>query len=178
MTELTDTTLAVAIAAILASVALAKAFTFGRFVISVEQYRIVPPTMSRFVAVAVVGAEIAVSMGLLAPHWRRVSAELGIVLLSTLMAAMGRVLLDGRRGVECGCSLRTGGSPVSAASIARNGGLVLVLMFVAMLAVPGSSLGSQVAANAGAAGLGIALLYLSLEGIAALPAVPKRSKAP
>lgn len=177
MREWVDTALAAAVATVLTSVALAKASALERFVLSVREYRLVPPRGAKPVALAVIGAELALSVGLLAPQWRSAAAGLGIVLLAVLTAPMGFVLLQGRAGVECGCSLRPGGSPVGAASIARNAGLAVVLLLVGILSVPSSQFDVHVALNAGAAGLAIALLYLAFESLAALPEVPRRRKA-
>lgn len=177
MREWVDTALAVGVAAVLASVALAKAAALARFTLNIQEYRLVPLSLARPTALAVIGVEMAVSLGLLAPSWRFPAAMLGIVLLTVMTVAMGLVLLQGRRGVECGCSLRPGGSPVAAGAIARSVGLALILLLVGDLSVPWADLGAHSALNAAAGGLGLALLYLALESLSALPALPRRSKA-
>jgi hypothetical protein len=174
-----DMALAVAAATIFTSLAVGKAARFEHFVGHVAGYRLGSAVLARPLARAVIVSELALSAGLIVPQWRRIAAVLAAGLLVVFMGAMVRVMRQGRREVDCGCSLRPGVSTVGATSLLRNAGLALFLLLVRSISFPAHAddLGATVVLNAAAAGVVLALLYLAIEAMAALPEVARRRRA-
>ena len=123
--------IAVSLAAVFVSSAIAKLRDLTAFRDAAENYRIVP----RWIAAAMTGivppAEIAGAAGILLAPTRAVSALLLIALLGLFTAAIGVNLARGRRDIDCGCfgpALRQG---LSGWLLVRNG--ILVAFAVALL---------------------------------------------
>lgn len=161
--------LSTALAIVFASVALTKANKFAHFVQIVEQYHIAPTSFAKPMAIAVIAAEVALSAGLLVPATRERAAWFGVLLLLLFIAAMSSVLLRGRQGVDCGCSLVSGSSQVGSASLARNVGLTAALVGVALFRVSGVAPENSELLYASAGGVAVAFLYLAIETLSSFP---------
>lgn len=176
MSEWIDTVLAAAAATVFVSLALTKAGDIGRFARAVAAYRLAPARLATPIARAVIGLELALGVSLPIPEWRPQTGALGIALLAAFMAAMLRVLRQGRE-VDCGCSFRPGHAPIGGASLARNAGLALWLLVMALLRPRDVALPWAATLNACVAGIAAALLYLALENLTALPILGRDRRA-
>jgi hypothetical protein len=98
----------------------------ANFRAALEGYGLLPPALIEPALRLVPLAEFALASGLLTPHTRPLSALLAAGLLLAYGAAMLIVTVQGRRTLDCGCSLGGASQPVSAALIVRN--VILVLL--------------------------------------------------
>jgi hypothetical protein len=152
--------IALAGALLFGSAAAHKLRAFGVFEATFVEYRILPPGLARPTAILVVMMECALTLGLLLPEWRAVSAVAGGALLSVYALAIGVNLLRGRRDLDCGCTLQH--RPIGGWMIVRN--LVLgALLLIAALPVSNRPLGVPDIATILATLLVTALLYMAAD---------------
>lgn len=100
---------------------------FAEFVTTVRDYRLV--THSRAAALAIVGAEIVVTVGLLVPQTRGVAAIGAAILLGLYAGAIAINLRRGRTSIDCGCG--GGGQGISRLHVVRN--LILMSLSVPVM---------------------------------------------
>jgi hypothetical protein len=98
----------------------------ANFRAALEGYGLLPPALIEPSLRLVPLAEFALASGLLTPHTRPLSALLAAGLLLAYGAAMLIVTVQGRRTLDCGCSLGGASQPVSRALIWRNAALALL----------------------------------------------------
>lgn len=95
---------------------------------ALEGYGVLPPALVEQALRLIPLAEVAAAVGLLMPPTRSLAALLGAGLLLAYAVAMTRVVVQGRRTLDCGCSLGGAGQPVSAALILRNAILAVLAL--------------------------------------------------
>ena len=133
---------------------------------ALASYRLIPGNWTSPAAILLVGAEIAIAVGLCLPAWARTAALGAAGLLLTYGAAIGANLLRGIRDIDCGCTPGSRGQPLRAALVARN----LVLAALALpAAMPAAArvLTWLDAITVVAALAAAALLYGTAEGLLA-----------
>jgi hypothetical protein len=102
------------------------------FLATLHGYALVPDVLAPAVAVALVGAELAIGAGLLAPATRQTAALGATALLALYGASIAVNLLRGRRDIDCGCGGPAARQPLSAWLVLRNA--CLATMGIAALA--------------------------------------------
>jgi hypothetical protein len=106
------------------------------FLATLRGYGLVPRSTAPAVAVLLVGAELVIGTGLLAPATQRMAALGATALLGLYGASIAINLLRGRRDIDCGCGGPAARQPLSDWLVLRN--VVLAAAGVAAL-LPGSS---------------------------------------
>lgn len=151
---------ALAGALLLGSAAAHKLRAFGVFEATLAEYRLLPQSLVRSTAILVVMLECALTLGLLVPETRAVSAVAAAALLLVYAVAIGINLLRGRRDLDCGCTFQH--RPIGSWMIVRN--LVLsALLLTAALPVSTRALGLPDIATILATLLVAALLYMAAD---------------
>jgi len=118
----------IGLASLFFAAALHKLQQRTEFRAALEGYGVLHPTLVEPALRLIPLAEAAVALGLLLPQTRSLAALLGAGLLLAYAAAMTLVVAQGRRTLDCGCSLGGASQPVSAALIVRNVALVLLAL--------------------------------------------------
>jgi uncharacterized membrane protein len=90
------------------------------FLATLRGYALVPGRLAPAVAVALVGAELCIGAGLIAPATREMAALGATALLCIYGASIAMNLLRGRRDIDCGCSGPAARQPLSAWLVLRN----------------------------------------------------------
>jgi len=116
----------IGLASLFFAAALHKLTQRAVFRAALEGYGVLPPALVEPALRLIPLAEAAVAIGLLLPLTRPLAALFGAGLLLAYAAAMTLVVVQGRRTLDCGCSLGGASQPVSAALIVRNVTLVLL----------------------------------------------------
>lgn len=113
-----------------------KMSDFSGFRQSVEDYRLLPISLTLPAALLLTGVEGALLLGVLLP-WTRLYAAIGAgALLALYGGAMAVNLLQGRRGIDCGCG--GVGQPVSWGLVGRNAALIVTASLIAFPVTPRS----------------------------------------
>jgi hypothetical protein len=132
LTMLGDPVLALAtsigLASLFLTAALHKLQQRAAFRTAMEGYGFVPPALLEPASRMIPAAEAAAAIGLLMPQTRSFGALLGAGLLLAYGVAMTLVVVQGRRTLDCGCSLGGTSQPVSGALIVRNAILALLAL--------------------------------------------------
>ena len=126
------------LALLLASAAIAKLRDLGGFTAALAGYRLLPVTFVRPVAGALIGAELALVLGLWLPALRAACAVGAALLLSLYGFAIAVNLARGRRDIDCGCGGPLGRQPLSEALVLRNALLVGAALAAALPVAPRS----------------------------------------
>jgi hypothetical protein len=127
------------LAVLFATAALHKIRDPRGFLRTFSEYEILPRRLTAPSAIALVVAELSISVGLLVGP-RGYQAEIAAIsLLLIYTAAIGVNLLRGRRDIDCGCLGPANRQPLSAWLLLRNALLTLGAM-VACLPISGRSL--------------------------------------
>lgn len=92
-----------ALAVLFASAAAHKLRDFGTFRLALADYELVPFWLSGAAARALIAAEVAVAVLLVAPRGGTAGLAAAAGLLGLYTAAMGVNLVRGRRDLDCGC---------------------------------------------------------------------------
>ena len=90
------------------------------FVATLRGYGLVPGALAPAVAALLVGAELAIGAGLLAPATQRAAALGATALLALYGASIAVNLLRGRRDIDCGCGGPAARQPLSGWLVLRN----------------------------------------------------------
>jgi len=130
MDPVVDAILRGALALLWLSSAAHKLRDLAAFRAAVADYEIVPEVATRPVAGALVAAEIATGIALLATPTRSPALLASALLLVLYAAAIGANLLRGRRHIDCGCAGPARRQPVSAWLVARNGLVAAIALSV------------------------------------------------
>jgi uncharacterized membrane protein YphA (DoxX/SURF4 family) len=125
------------------------------FVAAVLDYRVLPQRWARRFAVVLPWLELALGLMLVLGIGTRVAAVLSALLLFVFIIAMGVNLLRGRTDLNCGCGGARHAQTISSRLIARNLGLIL-------LALPLAVWGQDHLRVAGWLGPGLAYLLAGL----------------
>ncbi|MEK0085864.1 MauE/DoxX family redox-associated membrane protein [Benzoatithermus flavus] len=125
-------TLALVLAAIFATAAIAKLKAMSAFVGVVENYRLLPPPLVTPAAWALPPVELLAALGLLFPPTRPFAALVVAALLLLFALAIGINLARGRDRIDCGCFVGLLRQRLSWGLVGRNlvlalAGLVLTL---------------------------------------------------
>ncbi|MCA9581903.1 MAG: hypothetical protein KC416_08910 [Myxococcales bacterium] len=116
------------LAAVLLFAALPKAMDPNAFAESIANYRMLPGAWVGPVALAMIGLETAVALGLLVPAVAQGAALLATGLFASFSGAMIQALVRGI-DIDCGC-FGKGTSPVSPWTIARSALFATAAAFV------------------------------------------------
>ena len=118
----------IGLASLFFAAALHKLQQRSEFRAALEGYGVLSPAMVGPALRLIPLAEAATALGLLLPQTRSLAALSGAALLLAYAAAMTLVVVQGRRTLDCGCSLGGASQPVSAALIVRNAILALLAL--------------------------------------------------
>jgi len=118
----------IGLASLFLAAALHKLQQRAAFRTALEGYGFLPPALVEPALRLIPLAEAAAALGLLMPQTRSLAALLGAGLLLAYAGAMMLVVVQGRRTLDCGCSLGGASQPVSAALIVRNAILALLAL--------------------------------------------------
>lgn len=106
------------------------------FVAAIEQYRLLPWSLTRTAAWSLVAAELAAALLLLPLGTRAGGALLAGGVLAVVTLAVAVNLLRGRRAIDCGCGGPEGSQHLSWGLVGRNAGLGLLTVVAAAAATP------------------------------------------
>lgn len=137
----------------------------------IGNYRLLPRWMNWPAAALLPPAELILAILLLSAQlwpWPSVAAMLLLVLFATAMAINIR---HGREYIDCGCGETFLRQTLNWALVLRNG--LLVALLVPSLVMT-AQMGMSLALSGAAAGLGLFLLYLLFNILAALPSADMR----
>ena len=138
-----------------------KLAAFGRFSVTLADYRLVPKPTVRACAGGVIALEIGLGVALFFPATRSLALVGSAALLLVYAAAIGINLLRGRKHIDCGCMGPTGRQTLSSWLVARN--TLLVLAALASSVPAGSRALVWLDALSIAAAVGVAsLLYCAV----------------
>ena len=124
--------LRVSLAAMFAQAAVHKLRDPKAFGATVEQYELLPRSLSALAARAFPVVEVAVAVSLLVPGARLASSLAAVSLLVAYTVAISVNLLRGRRSVDCGCFGPAQRQSLSEALVARNGILIVAALASAL----------------------------------------------
>jgi hypothetical protein len=116
----------IGLASLLFAAALHKLQQRTEFRAALEGYGVLPPALVEPALWLIPIVEATAALGLVLTPTRSLAALLGAALLLAYAGAMTLVVVQGRRTLDCGCSLGGASQPVSAALIVRN--VILVLL--------------------------------------------------
>jgi hypothetical protein len=133
----------------------------------------VPSRLVPYVAGGLAPAELVTAVLLLLPGARVVGLVLAVLLLLAFTVAVVLALRAGRRP-ECHCFGRIGGADVSARTVARNLGLLVVAAGGLVGAIGGVEPDGAAAVGAVVTGLALASAILAAEGLAGAAARRRR----
>lgn len=137
----------------------------------IANYRLLPRWMSWPVAALLPPAEMILAIALLSAQLRPWPELAAMALLTLFAAAMAINIQRGRDHIDCGCGKTFLRQTLSWALVARNG--VLIALLGPSLAMT-EHMNMSLALSSIAAGLGLFLLYLLFNILAALPPVERR----
>jgi uncharacterized membrane protein YphA (DoxX/SURF4 family) len=125
---------------------------------------------ARSVALVASVAEVSAGVLLILPAMREVGAALAALIFSGYLALLVRALLEGRRDIDCGCTLGRVRRPLGAFEVARNGVLaaLALLIFVASAGAAAPLAPSQLLGS-----LAFLALYAALDQVAGLAPLRK-----
>ena len=118
----------IGLASLFLAAALHKLQQRAAFRAALEGYDFLPPALLEPALWLIPVAEAAAAFGLLMPQTRSLASLLSGGLLLAYAGAMMLVVVQGRRTLDCGCSLGGASQPVSAALIVRNAILALLAL--------------------------------------------------
>ena len=107
---------------------------FDGFRQSVEDYRLLPASLSLPTALLLTLIEALLLVALLLPWTRLEGAAIAAIMLALYAGAMAINLLRGRHSIDCGCG--GVGQPVSWGLIGRNGALIATAALAALPVTP------------------------------------------
>ncbi|HUE66181.1 MAG TPA: MauE/DoxX family redox-associated membrane protein [Rhizomicrobium sp.] len=137
----------------------------------IANYRILPRWLTLPAASLLPPVEMILSILLLSAQFRLWSALAAIVLLILFAVAMTINITCGREHIDCGCGETFLRQTLNWALVARNGLLAALLVPSLVVMAP---LTMSLALSGVAAGVGLFLLYLLLNILAALPPADTR----
>ena len=114
------------------SAALHKLRDVPGFRAALADYRTLPGAAVPAAAAALITAELAVGLACLWPATARLGCLTGAGLLLAYSGAVAWNLARGRRQIDCGCGGPGGRRPISGSLLARNAGLLGLLLLAAL----------------------------------------------
>jgi hypothetical protein len=132
----------------------------------IANYRLLPRWAALPAAALLPPTEMIVALLLLSAQLRPWPALAAMVLLLVFAAAMAINIKRGRGHIDCGCGGTFLLQPLNWTLVARNGVLAALLVPAQMMTSP---MTMPLTLSAAAAGIGLFLLYLSFNILAALP---------
>jgi hypothetical protein len=132
----------------------------------IANYRLVPQWAALPAAALLPPTEMVVAVLLLSAQLWPWPALAAMVLLLMFAAAMAINIKRGRGHIDCGCGATFLSQPLNWTLVARNGVLAALLVPALMMTSP---MTVSLTLSAAAAGIGLFLLYLSFNILAALP---------
>jgi Methylamine utilisation protein MauE len=137
----------------------------------ISNYRLLPRWMNWPVAALLPPLEMVLGISLLSAQLKPWPELTAVALLLLFAAAMAVNIGRGREHIDCGCGESFLRQTLSWALVARNG--VLAILLVPSLVMT-ERVGMSLALSAVAAGIGLFLLYLLFNILAALPPIERR----
>jgi hypothetical protein len=137
----------------------------------ISNYRLLPRWMNWPVAALLPPLEMVLGIALLSAQLKPWPELAAIALLLLFAAAMAINVGRGRDQIDCGCGESFLRQSLSWGLVARNGVLAVLL---APSLVMTERMGMSLAVSSAAAGIGLFLLYLLFNILAALPPVERR----
>jgi hypothetical protein len=134
---------------------------------ALEGYELLPPLWAVPAGAALIAVELSIALALWLPALSTFAAVAAATLLGLYAAAIAVNLLRGRRDIECGCFGPARRRPISAMLVVRNALLAAAALGAAAPAEPRPLLWIDLVTIA-AGVLGVALLYLAIDGLLAL----------
>ena len=139
----------------------------------IANYRLLPQWAPLPAAALLPPTEMVVAVLLLSAQLRPWPVLAAVVLLLVFAAAMAINIRRGRNHIDCGCGETFLRQPLSWSLVRRNGALAALLVPSVMMPSPMSV---SLALSGVAAGIGLFLLYLSFNILAALPGANARGR--
>ena len=139
----------------------------------IANYRLLPRWAALPAAALLPPAEMVLAVLLLSAQLWPWPALAAMVLLLMFAAAMAINIRRGRNHIDCGCGETFLRQPLSWSLVGRNGALAALLVPSVMMPSPMSV---SLALSGVAAGIGLFLLYLSFNILAALPGANARGR--
>jgi Methylamine utilisation protein MauE len=139
----------------------------------IANYRLAPRWATLPAAALLPPAEMVLAALLLSVQLRPWPALAAMVLLLLFAAAMAINIKRGRDHIDCGCGETFLRQPLSWSLVVRNGALAALLVPSLMMTSPMSM---SLALSGVAAGIGLFLLYLLFNILAALPSAGARGR--
>jgi hypothetical protein len=130
----------------------------------------VPRAAAPAAALTVGLAEWSAAGLLFLPAYRVLGALLAASLLTGYLALIARVLITGRRDIDCGCSFGSARHRLGAFEVGRNAALAAMALFVAASAVRG---GPAIAPSQALAACALLALYGALDQVMGLQPMRK-----
>ena len=137
----------------------------------IANYRLLPQWAPLPAAALLPPTEMVVAVLLLSAQLRPWPVLAAVVLLLVFAAAMAINIRRGRGHIDCGCGQTFLRQPLNWALVARNGMLAVLLVPALMMTSPTTM---SLTLSGAAAGIGLFLLYLSFNILAALPLAGER----
>ena len=106
-----------------------KLKSIAQMVSIVNNYRVMPFTVSGSFVIAVAGVEMIVALLLVVPGSRQLGALLSAILLFIYAAAIGINLVRGRVDFNCGCSGQSARKNIDSSLVWRNTVLIAVALY-------------------------------------------------
>jgi len=139
----------------------------------IANYRLLPRWAALPAAALLPPAEMVLAVLLLSAQLRPWPALTAMIFLLLFAAAMAINIRRGRNHIDCGCGETFLRQPLSWSLVGRNGALAALLVPSVMMPSPMSV---SLALSGVAAGIGLFLLYLSFNILAALPGANARGR--
>jgi hypothetical protein len=138
----------------------------------IANYRLLPQWMVLPATALLPPTEMILAILLLSAQFRPWPSVAAMLVLLLFAAAMAINIQRGREHIDCGCGESFLRQTLNGTLVARNG-LLVVLLIPSLIAT--GDMGRPLALSGVAAGLGLFLLYLLLNILAALPPAERRS---
>ena len=109
---------------VLARAIIEKLLDYEVYIANLREYQLLPEQFTAGAAAALVLAEIAAVVCLLAPAWATIGGVLTMALLALYAAAMTAAMVRGNSEIECGCGGE--GQIVTSGLVVRNAVLIVI----------------------------------------------------
>ncbi len=153
-------------AMLLAASAVHKVARWTHSRIVLRNFAGVPGVLAGSALGAATAAELIAGVLLMVPAYRSAGAVLAALIWMLYLALIVRAVVQGRRGVDCGCSFGRASRPLGSFQIGRNLVLASLAAFVARESVFAGTVATQGTFVLG--GLALMTLYVALDQVMAL----------
>jgi hypothetical protein len=158
--------LAAALSLLLIAAALHKLIWSDRSRRASHEFAGVPLPLAGPAVIAISAVELLAGVLLWLPAWRAAAAAVAAMVWGAYLVLMLRSIADGRREVDCGCSLGGAHGAPGLFQAARNSGLILLSASVAVISADGGA--AAIAPMQILSGVALLALYCALDQVMAL----------